>query len=35
MERLGSSNFFTQSLKLAHLALQAVDRCDYVLELFA
>jgi hypothetical protein len=34
MERLGSSNFFTQSLKLAHLPLQ-VDRRDDVFPRFS
>jgi hypothetical protein len=30
----GFGNFFAQHLKLAHLPLQTVGRCDHVLKLF-
>jgi hypothetical protein len=34
MQRLGSIDFFSQCLKLAHLALHSIGRCDGILELF-
>jgi hypothetical protein len=34
MERLGSIDFFAKCLKLTHLTLHSIGRCDDILELF-
>jgi hypothetical protein len=34
VERLGSIDFFAQCLKLVHLALHTIGRCDDILKLF-